>query len=340
MKRHLFYPFDFDARANTFIEIQPHWEENVRKLHEENQKNTIARLKFELGELDFEQKFKNFKDAGAVQPSIISYHNLFARQARYAFYYGLYYPSLLASCALGERILNHLIIDLRDQFKHSEHYKKVWNKSSVDDWSKAIGILEDWQVFLSAEVTENFRALATLRNRSVHFNPGMLDTLRETALQALHLIQDIISRQFGYGALPALTIPGTNGFFFLSSESLHRPFVKIFILTQCPQLGPYMAISFNTDAILFHDRLNYEGAEMTDEEFATAFNARTPTEVVSNAIPPPDPAAGPVFALFQGQLRPVRFNLELFDQQVAAIAATQRAAEGTGEPTEKAGETA
>jgi len=316
MKRHLFYPLDFDTRANSLENINPNWEESVRKSHEENQKKLISELRYEFGEMNFEHKLKNLKDAGVVNFSIISYHNALFWQVRHAFILGLYYPSLLASCALGERILNHLIIDLRNQYKNSSRYKQVHGKDSFSDWSRAIDILEEWQVFLTSEVAENYRALAKLRHKSVHFNSGIEESQRADALQALHYMKEIISSQFGYGGLSALAIKGTTGFFFLSTESTQRPFVKTFILPQCPLVGIEFAISFENRAVVFHDRIEYEDREVSDKEFATMFETRS-NNVVSSKLPPPDRTSGPRFALVMGELKRVQFDWESHDAEKA-----------------------
>jgi len=50
---------------------------------------------------------------------VIAYHNSFLRRVRDAFASGNYYPALTAGCALGERILNHLILDLREEFRRA-----------------------------------------------------------------------------------------------------------------------------------------------------------------------------------------------------------------------------
>ena len=88
MKRHIVFPLDFDSRAYLLKEPGEHWEESVKKLHLENQATLIEELRVELGELNFEQKLQNFKDAGQSPSSIISHHNILYRQARYAFVLG------------------------------------------------------------------------------------------------------------------------------------------------------------------------------------------------------------------------------------------------------------
>ncbi|TIP22320.1 MAG: hypothetical protein E5X90_15625, partial [Mesorhizobium sp.] len=123
-----------------------HWEEKVKVLHIENRNNAIERLKAEYGERRHAQVIQDTKDLGAKAFSIVSYHNLMHEQARRAFVSGLYFPALVAACALGERILNHLILDLRDHYKASPYYRRVYRSESFDDWRFAVRVLEDWGV--------------------------------------------------------------------------------------------------------------------------------------------------------------------------------------------------
>jgi len=81
-------------------------------------------VKLKYGELGIDCVLQNTHDLGPKGMSLISYHNAIDEQARRAFVVGADFPALVGACALGERILNHLILDLRESFKSSAHYKK------------------------------------------------------------------------------------------------------------------------------------------------------------------------------------------------------------------------
>ena len=98
--------------------------------------------------------------------SVLSYHNRFFRQARDAFVIGAHYPALTGACALGERILNHMVQDLEGSFRSTRQYKLVYDKDSFDDWEKAISVLEAWGVLLP-EVVVDFRSLEAQRNAAL-----------------------------------------------------------------------------------------------------------------------------------------------------------------------------
>ena len=122
-------------------------------------------------------------------------HNALFHQVRQAFVIGAYYPALVGACALGERILNHLMLDMRGHFTATPEYKKVYRKDSFDDWRLPIDTLEAWGILLPDAVIE-YRALMDLRHRSIHFNRETTNALRDDALAAIIHMRTIIEQQF------------------------------------------------------------------------------------------------------------------------------------------------
>ena len=119
-RRYLVLNLDFDYRANVNkLEIQESWNPNAKAMWTTLKKHIGEQLELEYGVLNIEQKRKDFDELGIPPRSIISFHNKFMHQARKAFVFGAYYPALVGACALGERILNHLVLKLRDDFKHT-----------------------------------------------------------------------------------------------------------------------------------------------------------------------------------------------------------------------------
>jgi hypothetical protein len=182
MKRYRILSFDFDTRVRSLDPISDEWDEQVKALHRQNRDNTIARLQQEFGIQGFKQKLKNFVDLGAKPFSVVAFHNRFYAQARSAFVHCQYYPALTGICALGERVLNHLVLGLRDHYKASSHYKRVYRKDSFDNWEVAIDALSDWQV-LTPEAEWRFRELSQQRNAAIHFNAETEVNTRDDALR-------------------------------------------------------------------------------------------------------------------------------------------------------------
>ena len=286
MKRHIVFPLDFDSRAYLLKEPEVHWQECVKKLHFENQAKLIEELKAELGELNFEQKLQNFKDSGQSPFSIISHHNILYIQARYAFIYGFYYPALTSACALGERVFNHLILDLRDNYRSTPIYKEIYRKRSFQDWGDTIKILTDWGVFQHPGIEPEFHKLKELRMRSIHFTPETYKNLRSDALAALSYVALIIHLQFGTAAGQKWMIEGTKGAFFIKKDAEQDPFIAKYYLPQCPLVGPYYAMYFNQEGHwLIFDWINYDNREISDEEFVKLFKDKTPEQLASTSVP-------------------------------------------------------
>lgn len=278
-RRHLSYHFDFDTRCHTLEETPNEaWHPELRRQHLENREATVAGLAAEFGADDLDRKVADFVAIGSKPFSLLSHHNAFFGQVRDTFVLGAYYPALVGACALGERILNHLILDLRAAYTGRPEYKRVARKDSFDDWRVPIDTLEAWGVLLPAAVVE-FRTLMTLRHRSIHFNAGTYGTLREDALAAIRHLREIIEQQFcAFGARPWF-ITGTRGLIFIRRDWETDPFVRTYYLPHCPFVGPHVGISFE-GGLRIHDRHDYGDGAWTDEEFAAVYEGRTPEEVM------------------------------------------------------------
>ncbi|MBP2443782.1 hypothetical protein [Rhizobium leguminosarum] len=284
LRRYQPFGFDFDSTALMLDEPADHWEEQVRLLHLENRDRAIARLKEQYGVLHHDQIVQNLRDLGPKAFSLIAYHNRFYHEAREAFVIGSYYPALVATCALGERILNHLILDLREDFKSSPHYRRVYRKESFDDWAFATGVLSDWNVLVEG-VAEDLLELSKLRHRSIHFNPETYRVLREDALAALKLIGDIVSKQFGFFGRQPWFIEGTAGAQFIKKSYEAHPFVRKYLVPQSGFVGVLYGMERRADGHWQHlDLVDYGDGEMVDDEFAKAFGERDPEQVVTRAM--------------------------------------------------------
>jgi len=279
MKRYRVLAWDFDARANLLsIDIKDSWDEKNKKLMQDNKSQVIEGLVDEYGIIGHEQKVENFKDLGASPFSVIAFHNKFLRQARDAFVVGAYYPALTAACALGERILNQLIIHLREDFRTTKEYKQVYNKDSFDNWDLAIDTLESWHILLP-KVASDFRELKDIRNAALHFNPETDISDRYKALEALKKLTDIIQGQFaGFGAQPWY-IPNTKGIPFVKKDAEGLPFVKRIIFPSCCLVGYKHKLKHNNGKWLVDDNYDYIGEGLSDKEYIKLFEGHSAIEL-------------------------------------------------------------
>lgn len=265
MKRYRVLTFDFDARVHSLTQdVQDDWEDEVKVLHNRNREQTERGLIREFGEFAAENKRQNFIELGPKPFSILAFHNLFLEQVRIAFVVEAYYPALTAACALGERILNYLILSLRNDFTSTPEFRRVRNKDSFDNWDLAIKTLETWDVLLP-EVAKEYRVLRDLRNKSIHFRPEVDRNDRPLALDAIRSLGSIVGTQFcAFGSQPWF-ITGVPGESYIKKDWESRPFIQKVYLPNCRALGPrHMVESINPWRICEDD---YEDRDITDEEF-------------------------------------------------------------------------
>lgn len=260
--------FDFDSRVHTLTqEIPEAWEEQVKRQHRQNREAVEKGLVDSYGQESQEAKRKNFIDLGDKPPSILAFHNRFFEQIRNAFIMGSYYPAPTATCALGERILNHLILILRDDFKHTPEYKSVSRKDSFDNWDVPINILEKWKILLP-DVTIEFRHLKDMRQKAVHFRPEIDRNDRALALEAIQCLREIIRNQFSaFGSQPWF-ITNIPGEIYIKKEWESSPYIRKIYLPNCLAVGPKHRIKALTPRIVVNDNYQYEEREITDEEFS------------------------------------------------------------------------
>lgn len=278
MKRYRVLPFfDFDTRVRTLADpISDEWEEGIKKQHYENRKRVTDNLIAEFGELNKDNKIENFIALDAKPFSILAFHNRFFAQVRNSFVIGAYYPALTGACALGERILNYLLLTLRDDYKGTPEYKKIYRKESFDDWTIPISTLKAWDILLP-DVEENFLKLKEMRNKAIHFRPETDHNDRELALEAINCIKAIIGSQFsGWGPQPWF-ITGIPGELYIKQSWEEKPFIKKIYLPNCALVGPKHMIESIMPKVIINDRFEYENIQISDEEFCKLRNENQKT---------------------------------------------------------------
>ncbi len=268
MKRYRVLEMSFDTRALVLgEEILETWDESVKEQWRSSREGIAQSVIAEFGSLESERKLKDFVDFGVIPFSILAFHNRFFNQIRGSFVSGAYYPALTAACALGERILNHLLIELREEFRSSAEYKDVYRKKSFDNWKLPIQTLASWGVLLP-EVTSAFRRLHDVRTRAIHFRPEVDSNDREIALEAIAILREIIDNQFGAHGNQPWFIKGTPGVTYLTQDATTFPFVQKFYVPRCRLVGPLHTLSFDENRrFIVHDDHQYPEVDVSDEEF-------------------------------------------------------------------------
>ncbi|WP_052129569.1 hypothetical protein [Sphingomonas sp. 35-24ZXX] len=280
VRRYRIFSFDFDSTPRDLTETPGEdWSEEAKLEWQQRREQSIAWIARDYGERNLDQKVADFAAFDAKPFSIVAHHNVMFDHVRAAFVSGGYYAALTGACALGERILNHLMLDLRDHYKATPQYKHVYRKDSFDRWSLVIDTLAAWNVLLP-EVVDAFRELETLRNRSIHFNAETATQLRVDALSAAGLLSQIIEKQFCAFGLQPWFIEGTLGAGFIKREWELDPFVAHYYCAKNVCVGPFHSVDFHpSDGWRFVDHPDYGefGIEiLTDEQFKDLFNDASP----------------------------------------------------------------
>ncbi|MGE4545308.1 MAG: hypothetical protein AB7D06_14460 [Pedobacter sp.] len=194
-------------------------------------------LKAEWGEQGFPEKLSRFKELNLSFLGIPEEYYSFLWDIVSSYCCGRYYPAMTSAGALGERILNRLIIKTREYFKSSSHYKKIYKKDSFDQWDYPVLVLKEWGV-ISSKVAEIFLILKSFRNDSIHYNDNY--DFEKNAEAAVRALSEIIDLQFNYekrkDLLWVFDVPGE---IWVKSEAVNQPFVKEFILPHCALITPY-----------------------------------------------------------------------------------------------------
>jgi hypothetical protein len=244
--------------------------------HRLNQERIKRDLLNEYGTTYADMKLNNFIDLDSKPMSILAFHNKFLEQTRKAFVIGSYYPALVAACTLGECILNHLIRILREDYRSTPEYKKIYRKDSFDDWDEAIDTLESWLVLLP-EVTKTYRESKAIRHRSIHFNPDVDTDDRILALGAINKLTSIVNRQFGSFGNQPWFIPGIRGASYIKKEAEGWPFIRRVYIPNSYLVGPLhklVPVNGKFDLIHVDDNNDYEDREITDDEFRSLLSGK------------------------------------------------------------------
>lgn len=265
MKRYRILGWDFDTRILALTQLEEVNKRNPSPELERQVNQIKESLITQYGTKRADQKLQNLKDIGPKQFSIVGYHNVLLTQVRDSFVFENYYPSLTSACSLGERILNHLILDLRNDYSETEEYQEVKNQKSFTNWDIMINTLSNWEVLLPT-VTEKFRDLKKLRHKSVHFNPNLTIDLRKYAFEAVKLIQEILFEQFSASGIQPWFITGIPGEIYIKIEWEDHPFISKFYLPNSIYVGPKHRIK-SLEPLQIEDEDNYSNTTIDDTEF-------------------------------------------------------------------------
>lgn len=282
-RRYRVVEMSFDTRAVLLENLDDAdtraWEPSVLAQHMENQRNILEGLLAEYGRVDGQRKIEDFRALGAAPFSIVAEHNTLLGQVRQAFTAGAYYPALVGAAALGERIINELILTLRaDYAAHKKTSRRIRTNSAFPDWNHPLDVLEAWTV-ITAKTRKLLTELEEIRHASVHYTSPVASAARSVALGAIVLVQEIVSDIFGTLWREGVTIDGTTGVVMIRRDAEQIPLIRHFLLPRAvlvsPRHAPIIDHLSGSFVWTMHDDGDYPTDDITDHEYA----ARLPTEM-------------------------------------------------------------
>jgi len=218
----------------------------------------IGELREAFGARDFEAKLARFREVSPPWARLVWPHLNPEREVYDAYTLGAFYPALTAACCMAEAVLNVLVVRVREHFKESPSYKKVYRKDSFQDWSQAIDVLLEWGVF-NEEMAARFNRLNCLRNEAVH--PRTLQGVQGKAREALGLYSEVVHKLFGPREDLIFWCPGEM---YIRREKEADPLVKELFIPACKYVGYKHSIDENWN---FVDPYDYEDRVVDDQEF-------------------------------------------------------------------------
>lgn len=263
--------FIFDTRTTVLKD----------KRLEDVSRKIVDDLKLQWGNQCFDEKLERYLSLDVSLMGLPEEYGDLLWSVVAAYSCGYFYPAITSAGSLGERIFNRLILKTRNHFKSSDHYKKIYNKNSIDSWNFGVEILIDWKI-ISDEIGQEFLKLNKYRNDSVHYKEGY--DFKVNAFEAVKSLAKIIMALFSYSNRKDLFwVYDVPGEIWLRSNQLNNPFVKEFVLPHCMSLTPFCEPTANPP-IFGKKAHNLPRNPLKDNDFIRIRNEKREPRVLKGAI--------------------------------------------------------
>lgn len=224
--------------------------------------NMFAHIKAELGEQDFDAKFKRWKQVDYPPLGLIDEYPEKLSQIINTFSIGYAYPAVTSACCLAERVLNRLVLRCRDHFKSHPEYKRIYRKDSFDDWGRMLDLIEAWSL-VPVKAIGLFRELMPIRHQSIHYNEAY--DFDAVAADILNKIIAVVTEVFGVmNRKDIYLVFDVPGEVWVRSDAESLPFVVEFVLPHCYHAHAVHDVDFRAGKIT--ERLGRTGP-LSDGEF-------------------------------------------------------------------------
>lgn len=234
MKRYRALPGLWDGRP-VYLKSILETSQPLDELNEKNKIRIIAQLQHSYGQLNFQEKLARYVESGYLNMSIVNDHNSVLLSIRDSYIMGNFFPSLTASCALGEWILNDLVLSMRNHFKATD--AKIHKKDAFTNWGLMIVALLEWNLIAPSHA-KDFKELLHLRKASIHYDPKSKTALAQQSNRALQLIAKLIHSIFSAVISEKYRISDSDGASFIKKEMENHPFIRRYYIPNCIYVGP------------------------------------------------------------------------------------------------------
>jgi hypothetical protein len=176
----------------------------------------VEMLRYQHGSERLDAVVRNAVDLGPDPFSVLAWHNSLWLDIKFALRSCCYCSAAVAAGTLGQRMLNHMVLDPGGDFGATP--------SNPLTFQNALRSLTQWGV-LEPGVAEMFDELRKQRNALAHFDEGLYAQLRTSSLSVVGWLRDIIDAQFGILVQRRL-IADTPGVMFVRRDVEDEPFVR------------------------------------------------------------------------------------------------------------------
>ncbi|MFA9444452.1 hypothetical protein [Egicoccus sp. AB-alg6-2] len=218
-----------------------------------------------LGSAEWARKEQDFVELGQAPWIVVFDGSDEVQEVRNTFASGNYRAAAGAAGALGERFLNMLVRDLREEFPPaSVQLARRWSSK----WQPLVRALEDWGVFTEDLAAAAMR-LAALRNMALH--RGFASDGRSEAMEAHGILRTLMEGVLG-------GLPPTRWFIqhhahepLIAEEYEAHPVVQVYYAPQSAYVGPWHKLDFEPAPggmrVVVHDSHEYADVSISDDEF-------------------------------------------------------------------------
>jgi hypothetical protein len=246
-------------RVTRFYRLAEFYVDSTPNVLDEEQ--ILAQIQDMHGARDLEEKLARWREVRRPGLWLIFEYREMAEEVMQADIQGLHYPALTGACCLAERVMNRLLFGLKEHYKRSAHYKRIHDKSRVQNWAQLRKILRDWRV-IDSEQAGVIKKLHSLRTDAVHYVKDY--DYEEAAAEAIRLVLQLIdSLFFAFDRKDIFWVFRIPGEIWVREDKQDAPFVKEFVLPLCHKAGATMlyfeAEGYKEDGALV--------GPMTEDEF-------------------------------------------------------------------------